>query len=313
MLRDRDHIFMTRVLSYNILVGGTNRVEPLQKLLRSRTPDIIGLVEATNERVVAELAGHLGMEYRLSGRAKDREGMQGALLSRLPILWTKTHMTGVLTKQPLLEVCLEEPNGQPLTVFVTHLTAAFSKGWAANQKRRRELAEIVRIMALHQGTNHLLMGDFNAIAPGERVKGSLFLRYMTDPDLYYHLAAGRPNGLPNLNFVVPRPLRFLKPVLSAAPNSAALCALLDSLDPLYVPRGGLGLPGKAGYVDCFRALHPREPGFTWPSALPAGRIDYIFASPTLAGRLAACAVVDQGDGVTGAEASDHLPVCAEFR
>ncbi|HEY7349954.1 MAG TPA: endonuclease/exonuclease/phosphatase family protein [Ktedonobacterales bacterium] len=303
---------MIRVLSYNILAGGTCRSDSLKKMLKASNADIIGLVEATDDRLVEELADSLGMEYRLSGRAKDPEGQQGALLSHFPILSTKTSITPLLTKQPLLEVGIETADGRPLTVFVAHMTAAFSKAWAASLKRRREMAEILRIMAAHRGTNHLLMGDFNAITPGERVKGSLFLRYMTDPDLYYRLASGAAHGLPNLNYVLPRPLRFAKPLLIAAPKSRALCALFDTIDPLYAPRGGFDLLSQAGYVDCFRALHPREPGFTWPSALPAGRIDYIFASPTLAGRLSACAVETRGDDIDGAAASDHLPVSAAF-
>lgn len=303
---------MTRVLSYNILAGGTRRVDYLHAMLSARNADVIGLVEASDEGVVAELARRLGMEYRLSGRIKGQAIEQGALLSRLPMLSTRVHRTAVLAKQPLLEVCVEEPDGQPLTVFVAHLTAAFSKAWAARLKRRREVAEILRIMADHQGTNHLLMGDFNTIAPGERVQGSRFLRYMTDPDLYYHLAPGGAHGLPTLNYVVPRPLRFLTPLLTAAPRSKALSILFDTVDPLYAPRGGCDLLSRVGYVDCFRALHPREPGFTWPSALPAGRIDYIFASPDLAGRLAASSVEMGSDDVSGADASDHLPVSAEF-
>ena len=119
--------------------------------------------------------------------------------------------------------------------------------------------------------------------------------------------------MPSLTYVVPPRLGFVKPLLMAAPKSRVLCALFDACDPLYAPRGGFGLLGKACYVDCFRALHPAEPGFTWPSSLPAGRIDYIFASPTLAGRLACCAVQPYGGAICGADASDHLPIAAEFR
>ncbi len=303
---------MTRVVSYNILAGGVRRVEPLRRLLQASNADVIGLIEAVREEVVADLAEYLGMEYRLSGREKGAHGQQGALLSRLPIRATKAHSTATLTKQPLLEVGVEEPDGQPLTVFVIHLTADFSRGWAASLKRRRELAEVLRIMAAQRGTNHLLLGDFNAIAPGERVKGSRFLRYMTDPDLYQHLLPGAANGLPTLNFVVPRPLRFMQPLLAAAPRSRALSALFDVVDPLYAPRAGLGLLQQAGYVDCFRARHPEEPGFTWPAALPAGRIDYIFASPSLAERLRESRVGIAGAEVCACDASDHLPVLAEF-
>jgi endonuclease/exonuclease/phosphatase family metal-dependent hydrolase len=66
----------------------------------------------------------------------------------------------------------------------------------------------------------------------------------------------------------------------------------------------------AGYTDCFRALHPHDPGYTFPSERPWLRLDYIFASPGLAPRLAAAGCVDCP---AARKASDHLPVWAEFR
>src|SRR5215469_495192 len=99
---------MTRIISYNILIGGKHRVEELTALLQSVTPDVVGLVEATNEEVVRELAENLGMQYRLSGRASDEEGLQAAILSHLPIINVKVHTNAFIAKQPLLEVCVEE-------------------------------------------------------------------------------------------------------------------------------------------------------------------------------------------------------------
>ncbi len=303
---------MIRVISYNICLGGTQRVEPLGRVLASRRPDIVGLVEASDDRVVEALAAHLGMDYRLSGYGKGSERQQSAVLSRLPIRATSVYKTAVLTKQPLLEVTVEEPDGQLLTVFVAHLTAAFSQTWRANRQRRREVQEFVRQMDLQRGTRHLLMGDFNSIFPGERVKGSLFLRHMTGQSLDGQPPIEASLQPPDLDFVVARPLRFLKPALKAAPKNPALCFLLDHLDPLYAPRAGLDALARAGYIDCFRAQHPAEPGFSWPALLPAGRIDYIFASPELAPSLCACEVIAEGGGVSASQASDHLPVFATF-
>jgi endonuclease/exonuclease/phosphatase family metal-dependent hydrolase len=303
---------VTRIISYNILVGGTRRVEPLLKMLSAGQPDLVGLVEAIDEPVVVELAARLGMDYRLSGRGKNRRGWQAALLSRLPIRSAKTYVTASLIKQPLLEVCVEMPDGQTLTVFVIHLTAEFSAGWRANRQRRREVQELLRLMAPRRDSPHLLLGDFNSIAPGDRVRGSAFLRFMTDASLYRQLIPSSSNQPANLNTVLPRRLRFLKPLLQRVPQSRSLGMLLDALDRLYAPRGGLELLTRAGYGDCYRVLHPREPGFTWPSALPAGRIDYLFASPALAPQLAACEVLTTGAGITGNLASDHLPVLAVF-
>src|SRR6266700_1087560 len=53
---------MTRILSYNILVGATRRVDPLTRMIQAAQPDVVGLVEATNPRVIEELARRLDMQ-----------------------------------------------------------------------------------------------------------------------------------------------------------------------------------------------------------------------------------------------------------
>lgn len=87
--------------------------------------------------------------------------------------------------------------------------------------------------------------------------------------------------------------------------------------PDVVPKGE-AMPGAArealqlvldsGYVDCFRQLH-RCAGYTYPAHAPWLRLDYVFASPTLAGSLMSCEVVISAGA---AQASDHLAIAAEF-
>jgi exonuclease III len=55
-----------------------------------------------------------------------------------------------------------------------------------------------------------------------------------------------------------------------------------------VPRRALKPLLGAGYVDCFREMHPQEDGFTFPSTGPRVRLDYVFAAPPLAGALSGC-------------------------
>ena len=76
------------------------------------------------------------------------------------------------------------------------------------------------------------------------------------------------------------------------------------------PRQVIPLFLEAGYTDCYRILHPLTPGYTYPVPAPWLRIDYIFATPTLAERLQAC---DVSTGEEAEMASDHFPVWAEFR
>jgi len=303
---------MTRILSYNILVGATRRTNQLTSMLQPARPDIIGLVEANDPQVVDTLAERLDMQPVMSARGENSQDWQVALLTRLPIVYSKTYPASDVLFKPVLEVCVEEENGQQLTIFVTHLSAAFSKRRAGDNIRRREIQEVLHIMAHKQGTPHLLMGDFNSLAPGDAFQASNLLRYLVNIDKYYRKDPASIEGHPYLNFVVPESLRIFNPLLRIIPNSKLLTYFFDRAAAIYAPRGTISLLGSAGYVDCFRHANLSAPGFTCPSAAPAGRIDYIFASPELAGRLDTCTVLSSGENVTGDQASDHLPVIAEF-
>lgn len=91
---------------------------------------------------------------------------------------------------------------------------------------------------------------------------------------------------------------------------------------------------NAGYIDCYRACHEREPGFTVPAWNPAVRIDYVFASALLERSLLAAGTFDSSASAgsppvaprrslpellgwtavrsLGGAASDHLLVWADF-
>ena len=318
-------LLMTRIVSYNILAGGyamrkaeIHRSTPLIKMLRSAQPDVVGVVEAIHPKIrqtptiLEELAGELGMQVVTGGDSVHYKGYQLALLTRLPIVTTKIHERPGVLARPLLEVCVEEEHGAHLTIFVAHLSAAFDRRWAGADLRSREVAEILLITAPFrtEGKPHLVMGDFNSLAPGDAFKASSLLRYIVQldqkPDGTVH------DGHPNFNVVVPRRLRFLQPLLNLVAGSDVLSSLFDILAHLYAPRGCIRNL-KRLYVDSYRHVHPHEQGFTCPAAAPAGRIDYIFASPLLAERLTDCDVLQMGeDGITGDMASDHLPILAEF-
>ncbi len=305
--------YVTRILTYNILRGGTHRVDQLTSLIRSVHPDIVGLVEATNLQVIEELAQRLGMQFSLGGQAREEKRGHIAVLSRLPIIQAQVHtQPDIFTRQNLLEVCIEEPGERPLILFVVHLTSRFHKGRESNRIRRGEVQEILRIMASKPGTPHVLIGDFNSVAPGEPVRGSSLLRSLLQLD---QLHKEKPAlFVPYANLSIVRSFRrhfFLRKILQTIVRSKVLCILVDTISVVYA-RGGIDLLLKAGYRDCFRRVNPHSLGFTYPASTPVGRVDFIFASPELAGRLSNCNIVTEGEGVSGAEASDHLPVCAEF-
>lgn len=306
---------MTRVLSYNILMGGTGRLEDIERMIRLAHPDVVGLVEAIDPDVVRTLAEHLGMDYRTNVTPGGTWKASSALLSRLPIVRSEVHACPGVLARPLLEVSLEEEHGERLTVFVAHLTAHFARGRGGDSPRCQEVREIVRIMRANHGP-HVVMGDFNALAPGDKMKASNLLRYLIDLEKRRKCqgqASDAPNdGHPYLNYVVPPQLRVFNPLLRLIPRSRVLCRLFDEAGSWYAPRRSIGLLRASGYVDCFRYINPRAWGFTCPAEAPAGRIDYLFANPLLATRLAACKVVKGDQSVEAREASDHLPVMADF-
>jgi endonuclease/exonuclease/phosphatase family metal-dependent hydrolase len=122
----------------------------------------------------------------------------------------------------------------------------------------------------------------------------------------------------------------IRAILDVLPLAESPCLLVGDLnalcpgDPIGTPPPGVeprgdALPDaarttllplvEAGYVDCFRRLHPEAPGFTYPAHAPWLRLDYAFASPALAGRLEGCDVIATEEA---RRASDHLPVIARF-
>ena len=66
----------------------------------------------------------------------------------------------------------------------------------------------------------------------------------------------------------------------------------------------------ASYVDAYRMLHEKDPGFTFPTWDPHLRLDYAFVPGQYADRLKSCQVLSGAPGLT--EASDHLPLLAEL-
>lgn len=77
-----------------------------------------------------------------------------------------------------------------------------------------------------------------------------------------------------------------------------------------IARQVIGSIRRAGFLDCFRELHPQEHGFTLPPEPPRVRLDYFFINEMLRPRLRACSVVTAPENVK--RASDHLPVRMEL-
>lgn len=240
-----------KVLSYNICEGGTDRLPAIAAVIQRQQPDAVALLEANSHAGAVALAHDLGMHLAF-GEANC--GYHVAWLSRSPIRRHTNHRHPALAKT-LLEIELEW-KGTPLHLFATHLASRHEPPEPVD-----EIRVILDLLVPLAVRSHLLVGDFNALRPGD------------------------PTGEP--------PAGVIK--RGEATAGAARLAIGRLVD--------------AGYVDCYRALHPRAPGYTYPAGAPWLRLDYIFASPPLAVHLAECDIVT---GAATARASDHLPVWATF-
>jgi exodeoxyribonuclease-3 len=246
---------MLNLLSYNIRYGGTGREAELAEVIRACEPDVVILQEAVDPGVVGRLAERTGMQ---TWAARPRYSM--GFLSRLEIDHHEWHRPPG-ARHPFLEIV---PAGGACRVFGLHLSAVHSR-WT-EQRRVRELRALLTGIARHQEGFHALVGDFNALSPGEM------------------LDVAR----------MPPRLRVLVWLSGGAQRlkQEAIRLVLDR-----------------GYVDGFRALHPGERGFTFPTWDPHVRLDYVFLPERYAGRLASCEVVDGG---AVRRASDHLPLLARL-
>ena len=148
-----------RLLSYNIRFGGTGREAPLAEVIRAAEPDLVVFQEASDPRVISRLAEATGL-----GVWGAQPRYSTGFMSRVPIAHYMWHHPPA-TRHAFLEIVLAGDAGR---VFGLHLSARFSK-WSERQ-RRREIGLLLEGIREHQNGFHVIVGDFNALAPGERLE-----------------------------------------------------------------------------------------------------------------------------------------------
>lgn len=301
------------IMTYNILVGGSDgRINAIEAVIRQQTPDVVGLQEVNDPAACRALAARLGMQCVIGYAAT---GYHVALLSRWPIRAWAQHGRPVFQKG-LIEAVIDLPGeAQPWHIFVAHLTADFFRGHAAERQRVAEIRTVIDCMAeaRARGVPHLLMGDFNTLAPGEPFNATGLLARVIELDSERARTHNDLQGHPHLTYVVPPALHPLLPLIRRIPSTPALAWLFQIAAHLYLPRWTVPQLWHAGYVDCVRAAYDAAAvPPTCPLPQPAGRIDYLWAQPALAERLRACEVIEDSPGCPVNMASDHRPVVARF-
>jgi Exonuclease III len=145
-----------KILSYNIRFGGLGREHALAEVIKRTDPDIVVFQEAIHTAVIERLSGLTGLPY-WAARANHSIGY----LSRNEIAYHEWHYP-VGARHSFLEIV---PAGSEMRIFGLHLSARFSK-WD-ERRRAREIRSLLEGIKRHQDGFHILVGDFNTLAPGE--------------------------------------------------------------------------------------------------------------------------------------------------
>lgn len=267
-----------RVMTYNILYGGVGREQPIADIVRTINPDVAVFCEVTDPRAFDVIAGIVGPHRAVSGGRRERV----AIVSRWPLdeirtfgpRWSPKKWVCATVVTPTQRVRVHGIHLVSQPLFVLEL-------W-----RRAEMNALMRHLELWASPFQIVAGDFNAYADGDT------------------------------------PRRDAMPIQIAAQYWPALG---------WSPRWAIPLLILDGWVDCFRAANPRDEGFTVPAWDPQVRIDYVFASPALAQSLQSARTLTRSVPAApaprrslrqllgrapipslGGEASDHLPVWADF-
>jgi len=147
-----------RLLTYNIRHGGAGREAPLANVINACVPDVVLLQEATHPAVVEEIARRTGMQQWASF-ARQSLGF----MSREPVAHVASYRPR-FSQHAFIEVVLP---GERTRIFGVHLSAVHAS-WT-EQRRVMELKSLLRSVARHQTGFHILAGDFNTLAPSDRL------------------------------------------------------------------------------------------------------------------------------------------------
>jgi endonuclease/exonuclease/phosphatase family metal-dependent hydrolase len=141
--------------TYNIRRGGHHRAERIAAVLVPFEPDIVVLQEAIEPAIVERIARELGLPAVTS-----RRGASVAALSRTQLADARWHADG--PGHGFLEL---RPVSPAVRIIGVHLTAGLSM--RGESRRLRQTERLLRLAADEDAPPTALVGDFNAVAPGD--------------------------------------------------------------------------------------------------------------------------------------------------
>lgn len=153
-----------RVMTYNILLNGTRGHKYLQDVMQDSHADIIVLQELKKEKTLRKFAQSLQME---SYMVEQKWGnLRVGVMTSLPILSVETVYLGLRVGSAAVKLVVKTPKGNELTVFGVHLVAWYM--WYTEWMRGRQVKGLLSYAADSASPYHILTGDFNTFAPGDR-------------------------------------------------------------------------------------------------------------------------------------------------
>lgn len=155
-----------KLLTYNILEGGTGRIDPLAEVIRQSGAEVAVLQETTDEALFHKLADRLEMDRLLAGNPRNKEGAVG-LLSRLPIREAVNHapLDARITRAAFHAIVGETTDGVKVDWPIVGLHLHARERNEDERVRLSELPAILEIGNLFRGRAHILAGDFNTSHP----------------------------------------------------------------------------------------------------------------------------------------------------
>lgn len=145
-----------KLLSYNIRFGGRGREQALAETIVAASPDLVVFQEATDPVVIERIAAATKYPFWAA-----RRNHSIGFLSREKVEYHEWHYPAE-ARHSFLEIL---PAGGKTRIFGLHLSARFSK-WD-ERRRMREIRSLLEGIKRHQNGFHVLVGDFNTVAPGE--------------------------------------------------------------------------------------------------------------------------------------------------
>lgn len=148
-----------RIVTYNILLGGMGRLDPIYETFLYLNPDLVAMTECDDPDAVAYLANKLNLEYALAEAPNSPHHI--AILSKHPI----GQMINLAPSCPslthgALEAVIDTPNN-PLHLIAAHLPYGLTA-----QHEQTRLEQLNQILNNTPNANTaILLGTLNAHAP----------------------------------------------------------------------------------------------------------------------------------------------------